>query len=497
MKKFLSLFFVAVLGGFVAIGIDYYFLPVSNQGGADVSVTIPHRGDRIPAALAARLSDPEFSATLPDFTLVAEMTVDAVVHIRSEFERQSIPRGDRFGPEDFFDFFFGPRGPDHRQPQPSQGAGSGVIVSHDGYIITNNHVVDNAGKIEITLNDNRMYEAAVVGNDPTTDLALLKIDAGDLPYLDFGDSDALMVGEWVLAIGNPFNLESTVTAGIVSAKGRNINILREEMAIESFIQTDAAVNPGNSGGALVNSRGELIGINTAIASTTGSFAGYSFAVPSNIALKVKEDLMEFGEVQRGLLGVQISELTSRRAEEMGIGINQGAYVESVNENSAAEEAGLHEGDVIIGIDDTTIRNPSALIETVARKRPGDEVLVRYYRDGRERETSATLQNVYGELESVTRDRREVTEILGARFETAPREDLDRLNIDNGVQVTSVSPGLIRDAGIRSGFIITGIANKPVRRPEDIPEILGDKSGGVLIEGVYPDGTRAYYGIGID
>ncbi len=497
MKKFLTLFFVAVLGGFVAIGINYYFLPAYNPGGADVSVTIPHRGDRIPAALAARLSDPDFSATLPDFTLVAEMTVDAVVHIRSEFERQRSPRGDSFGPNDFFDFFFGPRGPDLRQPQPSQGAGSGVIVSSDGHIITNNHVVNNAGKIEITLNDNRMFEAEVVGNDPTTDLALLKIDAANLPYLEFGDSDALMVGEWVLAIGNPFNLESTVTAGIVSAKGRNINILREEMAIESFIQTDAAVNPGNSGGALVNSRGELIGINTAIASTTGSFAGYSFAVPSNIAMKVKEDLMEFGEVQRGLLGVQITELTNRRAEEMGISINQGAYVERVNENSAAEEAGLREGDVITGIDDTPIRSPSALIETVGRKRPGDEVRVRYYRDGRERETSATLQNVYGELESVTRDRREVTGMLGARFETASEEDLDRLNLDYGVQVTSVSQGLIRNAGIRSGFIITSIANEPVRRPDDIPEILEDKSGGVLIEGVYPDGTRAYYGIGLD
>jgi len=497
MKKFLSLLFVAVLGGFVAIGVDYYLLPSGSDGGADVSVTIPHREDRVPAALAARLSDPDFSTTLPDFTLVAEMTVDAVVHIRSEFERQRSPRSDRFGPDDFFDFFFGPRGPDQRQPQPSQGAGSGVIVSHDGYIITNNHVVDNASTIEITLNDNRMFEAEVVGNDPTTDLALLKIDAGDLPFLDFGDSDGVLVGEWVLAIGNPFNLESTVTAGIVSAKGRNINILREEMAIESFIQTDAAVNPGNSGGALVNSRGELIGINTAIASTTGTFAGYSFAVPSNIAMKVKEDLMEYGEVQRGLLGVQISELTSRRADELEIGINQGAFVESVNENSAAEEAGLREGDVIIGIDDTTIRSPSALIETVARKRPGDEVRVKYYRNGQEKETSATLKNVYGEFERVTRDRREVTDMLGARFETASAEDLDRLNLDHGVQVTSVSQGLIRNAGIRSGFIITSIANEPVRKPDDVSEILEDKSGGVLIEGVYPDGTRAYYGIGLD
>ncbi|MFP4468125.1 MAG: Do family serine endopeptidase [Bacteroidales bacterium] len=497
MKRFLSLLFVAVLGGFVAIGIDYYLLDPGSNGDEDVSVTIPHREDQIPAALAARLADPDFSPTLPDFTLVAEMTVDAVVHIRSEFERQRSPQGDNFGPNDFFDFFFGPRGPDFGQPQPSQGAGSGVIVSSEGHIITNNHVVANAGKIEITLNDNRVYDAEVVGNDPTTDLALLKIDVNDLPYLEFGDSDALMVGEWVLAIGNPFNLESTVTAGIVSAKGRNINILREEMAIEAFIQTDAAVNPGNSGGALVNSRGELIGINTAIASNTGSFAGYSFAVPSSIVMKVKEDLMEFGEVQRGLLGVQISELSSRRAEELDIDINQGAYVESVNENSAAEEAGLREGDVIIGINGSTISSPSALIETVARKRPGDELLVRYYRDGRERETTATLKNVYGETESVTRDRREVAEMLGARFETASEEDLSRLNLDHGVQVTSISAGLIRNAGIRSGFIITNIANEPVHRPDDISEILESKSGGVLIEGVYPDGTRAYYGIGLD
>jgi len=494
MKKFLGLFIVAVLGGVAALGIQQmYFAPEQNHH--QVSHVIPHRSERVPSALVNHLED--FASGLPDFTVVSEMTVNAVVHIRSEFERQRSPQQDFFGPDDFFDFFFGPR----RRPSPDRppaiGSGSGVILSPDGYVITNNHVIDNASKIEITLNDNRMYEAEVVGTDPTTDLALLKIDEEGLPYLEFGDSDNLLVGEWVLAIGNPFNLESTVTAGIVSAKGRNINILTDTLAIESFIQTDAAVNRGNSGGALVNTRGELVGINTAIASTTGTFAGYSFAVPANIASKVVEDLTEYGQVQRGMLGVTISPLTSREAGQRGLTVIQGAYVERVGENSAAKEAGIQEGDVILRVDDSEVRNPSDLIEAVGRKRPGDDVVVTYYRDGQERETTATLQNVYGEIARVTRDEREVTEMLGARFETVPEETLQQLNIEHGVRVAGLSRGLLGNAGIRQGFIITHIDNQEVHHPNDISSILEDKTGGVLIEGVTPDGTRAYYGLGLD
>lgn len=494
MKRIFGFLIVAVIGGVVALGINNYIIEKNDP--SQVSYTIPHRPEFVRPQFTSQLS--ETISGLPDFTVVAEQTVNAVVHIRAEFERRSGFQDDFFGHGDIFDFFFGPR---QRRPAPERapavGSGSGVIISSDGYVLTNNHVIDNARLIEITLNDSRVYEAYLVGADPTTDLALLKIEERGLPYLTFGDSDALRIGEWVLAIGNPFNLASTVTAGIVSAKGRNINILAEEMAIESFIQTDAAVNRGNSGGALVNTRGELIGINTAIASTTGTFAGYSFAVPSNIALKVMEDLLEYGEVQRAMLGVTISPMTGRRAEEKGLGIIQGAYVEGVSANSAAEQAGIRQGDVIIAIDGNKVRNTSELIEIVGRKRPGDKINVRFYRNGRERDTEATLKNIYGEVAAVTRDTREVAGVLGARFESLSEEELDNLNIEHGVKISSLSRGALSNAGIRSGFVITHIDNQAVSSPSDIKNILKGKSGGVLIEGVYPGGRRAYYGVGIE
>jgi serine protease Do len=493
MKKVIGLFFVAVLGGVVALGLNAYLF--NHQDEMVVSHTIPYRPQETPSHLASQRG--EAMSAVPDFTVVAEHTVNAVVHIRSEFNRRSSQQEDFFGQDDIFDFFFGPRG---RRPSPERspvvGSGSGVIVSEDGYVLTNNHVVDNASLIEVTFNDSRVYEAYLVGSDPTTDLALLKIEEKGLPYLVFGDSDILRVGEWVLAIGNPFNLASTVTSGIVSAKGRNINILAEEMAIESFIQTDAAVNRGNSGGALVNTRGELVGINTAIASTTGTFTGYSFAVPSNIALKVMEDLIEFGEVQRGLLGVTISPLTSRRADELGLNIIQGAYVEEVGEGSAGDLAGLQTGDVITAIDNTEIRNPSDLVETVGRKRPGDEIRVAYYRDGKNEVTVAVLKNIYGEVTAVTKDSHDINDMLGARFEEVSEEDLAQLNIDHGIRVVHMTRGALSSAGIRNGFVITHIDNKPVRESADIKDILEGYSGGVLFEGVYPGGRRAYYGVGI-
>lgn len=494
MKKFLSLFFAAILGGFATLGIHHYFIGPP-AGDVVVSHTIPHRPGSFPSTLTGHFN--ESPGGLLDFTAVSEATVNAVVHIRAEFERRRGPQPDFFGHGDIFDFFFGPRGRPSPPQQPVIGSGSGVILSPDGYIITNNHVVADAMLIEVTLNDSRIYEASLIGSDPTTDLALLKIEETALPYLSFGDSDALRVGEWVLAVGNPFNLESTVTAGIVSAKGRNINILADTMAIESFIQTDAAVNRGNSGGALVNTRGELIGINTAIASTTGAFTGYSFAIPSNIAMKVTEDLLEYGMVQRGMLGVTISPLTGRLAEEKGLGVIRGAYVERVTDNGAADEAGIKAGDVILAIDGFEIRTPSELIEVLGRKRPGDDVSVRYYRDGRERETRATLKNIYGEVAAVTRDVQETVSMLGAGFEVVPEPTLRQLNLEHGVQVTTLSRGALSNAGIRRGFIITHISNNPVRKPGDIADILAEESGGVLIEGVYPDGRRAYYGVAID
>jgi serine protease Do len=495
MKRFISLLVAALLGGLVSVFVFQHFF-------AENTVTNNKPGVQLeglhhtPASLARYMT--KLPTTLPDFTLVAEMTVNAVVHIRTEYERPSSVYEDFFGPGDpFRDFFFGPRQRQPQQRRPVVASGSGVIVSADGYILTNNHVVTEADLIEVTLNDNRIYTATIVGTDPTTDLALIKIEEEGLPFALFGDSDAVRVGEWVLAVGNPFNLTSTVTAGIVSAKGRNINILGGGTAIESFIQTDAAVNRGNSGGALVNTQGELIGINAAIASTTGSFAGYSFAIPSNIARKVMDDLMEHGEVQRGLLGVSITELNSRMANELGLSIHRGAYVAEVNKNSAGEEAGLKEGDVIIGIDNQQIRNPSELLETLGRRRPGDKVKILYSRDGKEKETEAVLRNVYGEVALVRRGDVKVQEFLGAGFEPVTRDELQRLNIRNGVRVSTVKRDeAMGRAGIRDGFVITHIDRQPVSSPQELIATLKNKSGGILVEGVYPDGRRAYYGLGL-
>lgn len=492
MKRFWSFFFAAVLGSVITLGLNHYFFDKESKS---VKALIESGELNAPPASLARYIT-QLPTTLPDFTLVAEMTVNSVVHIRTTYERKSSVYDDYFGlPDPFREFFFGPR-----RQQPSQAivaTGSGVIVSEDGYIITNNHVVAESSSVEVTLNDNQVFEATIIGTDPTTDLALIKIEKDGLPFASFGNSDEVRVGEWVLAVGNPFNLTSTVTAGIVSAKGRNINILGGGTAIESFIQTDAAVNRGNSGGALVNTQGELIGINAAIASQTGSYAGYSFAIPSNIVRKVMDDLLEFGQVQRGMLGVNITEINSRQAEELGLSEFRGAYVVGVVEGSAGEEAGLKEGDLIVGIDNTAIHSPSELIETVGRKRPGDEVVVKYYRDGRQYEAEAKLKNIYGEFSLVTSGQSAISEKFGATFEKVTAEELKRLNIREGVRVINLTRnGIFRNAGIRDGFIITQVDRDPVNSPEELSRILAGKSGGILVEGVYPDGQRAYYGMGI-
>ncbi|MFW6043849.1 MAG: trypsin-like peptidase domain-containing protein, partial [Marinilabiliaceae bacterium] len=344
---------------------------------------------------------------------------------------------------------------------------------------------------------NRTFDAVLVGSDEVTDLALLKIEASDLPYMQYGNSDELNIGEWVLAVGNPFNLTSTVTAGIVSAKSRNINILARRqgnMSIESFIQTDAAVNAGNSGGALVNQKGKLIGINTAIASQTGSYAGYSFAIPVNIVKKVTSDLMEFGEVQRGILGVNIRNVNSDLAEELDLEEPRGVYVASTMEGGGAEAAGLEKGDVIMSVDGEKTNRVSELQEKISRFRPGDEVTVTAIRDGKKKEFSVTLRNIYGSTDVVKQ--KKAVETLGASFEEVSNEDKERLRIRNGIQVTDIQDGKFREAGIQEGYIITKANRVSVNSEDDLRKVIENLEDGLFLTGVYPNGQVAYYAINL-
>lgn len=401
--------------------------------------------------------------------------------------------------DNFFNFhdFFGDS--PYGQQGPLQGAGSGVIISPDGYIVTNNHVVQDASKIEIVLNDKRSYEGTVVGTDPSTDLAVVKIKETNLPFLTYGNSDDLQIGEWVLAVGNPFNLTSTVTAGIVSAKARNINILGtpDGTSIESFIQTDAAVNRGNSGGALVNTRGELVGINAAIASGNGFYAGYSFAIPVNIVKKVVGDLIDYREVQRAFLGVSIRDIDSKLAEEQGMKELRGVYVAEVNDGSAAKEAGMKKGDVITSVNKITVNSTSELLEQISRYHPGEKVVVVATRDGADKTFNVTLLNRSGNTTLVKSEAKDMMPMLGAKMQVASSDVLRKLGIDHGVQVTEIKDGLLRNAGVREGYVITEIDKKPIRNLDDLNKILANKSGGILLEGVYPNKVRAYYGFGIN
>ena len=335
----------------------------------------------------------------------------------------------------------------------------------------------------------------MIGKDPTTDLALLKVEESSLPFVRLGNSDKVKIGEWVLAVGNPYDLTSTVTAGIVSAKARNINLLRskENFAVESFIQTDAAVNPGNSGGALVNLRGELIGINTAIASPTGSYSGYSFAVPVNLVKKVMDDLLKFGEVQRGLLGINIQDVTSQLAKEKGLKDIKGVYVAGVTEKGAAKEAGIKEGDVILKVDEQKVNSTAELQEAVAKHRPGDKVNLQILRDGAEKQISAVLKNRVGTTEVVKVTDGKFTEKLGVEFVELTSAEKKKFKIESGVKVTNIKKGILQDVGVKEGFMITSINKTKVKDPNDVLEILETpRKGGVLIEGVYPNGKTDFY-----
>jgi serine protease Do len=435
-------------------------------------------------------------STSTDFSNAAETAVHSVVHVKT-----SVEQGYSMTPfNPFHDFFFGfgERQSPEMTPRIVQGSGSGVIISEDGYIVTNNHVVDKAKEVKVSLNDGREFTAEVIGTDPTTDLAVLKIDAKKLPALPFGNSDDVKLGEWVLAVGNPFNLTSTVTAGIISAKGRSINIIDNQSAIEAFIQTDAAVNPGNSGGALINTSGELIGINTAISTRSGSYEGYSFAVPANIARKVVDDMLRFGVVQRAYLGVSIADVTPELAKEMKLDATQGVYLSEVVDNGAAKQAGMEKGDVIVGAGGKTIKRSSELLEVIGSRRPGDKLDVTVLRDGKSKTFNVTLRNREGNTDVVKKEDLEEMQTLGATFEALSQEDRGRYGLRSGVKITDVGNGKLKEAGVPNGFILIKLNNSPVSSQDDVRKILGqlNPGDGVLLQGYRPDGRPDYFAFGL-
>ena len=452
-----------------------------------------------------RDSDVKVPAGL-NFVAAAQSVTPAVVHVMTEYSPRTASRSrqnEMLDPflRDFFGDEFGGRDY-HQQPGPQMGSGSGVIIASNGYIVTNNHVIDKADKIEVVLEDKRKLQASLVGTDPSTDIALLKVDATNLPTVRYGNSDNIKVGEWVLAVGNPFNLNSTVTAGIISAKGRSVGIVQDVDAqgnnrgIESFLQTDAVVNPGNSGGALVNLNGDLVGINTAIASRRGSFEGYSFAVPSSIVSKVVDDLLKYGEVQRAFLGVTMREVDATLAKEKKIKNISGVYIIDFSENSAAKAAGLEEGDVITKVNDVPVNTSAQLQEQVARYRPGDKIKVTYMRGNDEKTLTTVLRNRLGDTKVVKREEAKAITFSGAKFAPLTKEEMSKLDLTGGAKVSSIRSSEFKNTGIEDGFIITRIDKNRVEKPQDVERLLknaGDE--GVLLEGIYPDGRRAYYPIG--
>lgn len=444
------------------------------------------------------------------FVLASELSMPAVVHITTKAKTSAMNQGN---PMDLFEYFFGEPMPNQRrQPKSGEdkivplGSGSGVIVSSDGYIVTNNHVIEGAEEIEVILNDNRSFTGKLIGVDPNTDLALIKIDVKDLTPIQFGNSDATKVGQWVLAVGNPFNLSSTVTAGIISAKARNINLLQQKAgttAIESFIQTDAAVNPGNSGGALVDLNGGLIGINTAIASPSGVYAGYSFAIPSNLVKKVIEDLKEFGTVQRGFMGISMGSVDDKLAKELNLTKVEGAYISDVQKGSGADDAGLKGGDIITKINEMNIKTSPELQEIVARYRPGDKIQVNYLRDNVLKTTTVTLKSSDNSTKLATKEdlkksSQSTIDQLGIEVEPISISDARKIGLSGGLKVKKINNGIIKNnTDVKEGFIITAINKNPVSSLEDLETSLKASRGdGVLLQGKYPgeNGSR-YYAFG--
>ena len=479
MRKGILITLLSALAG----GLTAY--AVVNFMASDNVVTVESRADGAMFRTVNLMQD-----DWPDFTYAAESAVDAVVYVKVT-STQTMQQA----PSSIFEYFFGfPQGGGAPQQRERVGSGSGVIIREDGYIVTNNHVIDGATKIEVTLNNNQTYPATLVGTDPATDVALLKVEATGLPVIPFGDSDKLRLGEWVIAIGSPYDLRSTITAGIVSAKGRSMPNYTGEFKIESFIQTDAAVNPGNSGGALVDKSGSLVGINTAIYSQTGSYSGYSFAVPVNIVKKIVYDLMDFGTVQRAVLGITMGPIDDKIAEELKLSSRNGVYISEVSKSSAADVAGIKAGDVLIAIDSVKVTGGPSVQETISSYSPGDKAVVTVIRDGKEKTFDVTFKGMAQENGVETGDGS--VAFYGSSIKEADEETLAKFGIRNGVEIVELGPGKLMEAGAVDGFIILYVNDHPVKTPQEVIDIVKKSKRAVFIEGLTPSGRTGYFGFGV-
>jgi Do/DeqQ family serine protease len=491
MRSNIKLIVLGCIGGMIPLALSLVLSKdlTTPQRDIDLSDRTDHN---------ARSTNFDWSTGAPaeSFVLASENSLNSVVHVTTKVVTTSFQR------DLFSEFFYGPGAGGREFKQYGSGSGSGVIISNDGYIVTNNHVIQDANEIEVTLNDNRKYTATIVGADPSTDIAVLKIKESGLQEIPIGDSDNLRIGEWVLAVGNPFNLTSTVTAGIVSAKARNINLLNDRsragiVPIESFIQTDAAVNPGNSGGALVNTKGELVGINTAIASQTGSYSGYSFAVPVNLVKKVMQDIIDYGIVQRGYLGVQIANITQELKEENDLIDTKGVFVVDLIENGGAQRAGLKKGDVILKVGSKYVNLVASLQEEVGKRRPGDKISVTI-RDARGKEVvkEIILRNRDGDTKLVSKEEIRKNTALGATFEALTSKEKKELNITHGVKIKSLNAGKLKSLGLSAGMIITKLNNEPIENVEQLTKKLNSMNRGVLLEIITESGNKDYVGFGL-
>lgn len=470
MKKYIFILIVSFGAGIIGSFVYNKITPATNNQFNDFTSSNPIVSyTSTPTPLGSTIST--------DFTVASSISTPSVVYITTVSANQNS--------NNWFDWYFNGNGNNF-----VAGSGSGVIFSKDGYIITNNHVIQRAEKIEVVHNKTT-YQAKIIGTDPSSDLAVLKIEANNLPAITIGSSSTVKIGEWVLAVGNPFNLTSTVTAGIVSAKGRNINIVNSSFPIESFIQTDAAINPGNSGGALVNTRGELIGINTAILSKTGSYTGYGFSVPVDIAKKIVADLIKYGVVQKAFMGAEVGEINSSIAQQLNLENLEGTYITYLQKSGAAEKAGLLKNDILLKLDDKIIESRSDFDEYIAYKSPGDKIKLTYKRNNSLKETYVTLTNEDGTNDIVKRELFSST-TLGADFSTIPKVEKDKMGLQNGVRIVNVRNGLISRLGLQEGFIITSINRAPINEPNEAIHILENIRGQVIIEGIASNGARTFY-----